>query len=47
MNRTGIAYMKRCFLILACVVLVGCERPVFEVLAAVGSLRQISKIGGW
>ena len=28
--------MKRCFLILACIVLVGCERPVFAVVGGSG-----------
>ena len=32
----GITYMRQCFLILACVVLVGCERPVFEVVGGSG-----------
>lgn len=36
MNGTGIAQMKQCFLILACIVLVGCERPVFEVVGGSG-----------
>lgn len=33
---TGIVCLKRCFLIFACVVLIGCERPVYEVVGGSG-----------
>jgi thiol-disulfide isomerase/thioredoxin len=33
---TGIVCLKRCFLIFACVLLIGCERPVYEVVGGSG-----------
>jgi thiol-disulfide isomerase/thioredoxin len=33
---TGVVCLKRCFLIFACVVLIGCERPVYEVVGGSG-----------
>jgi|TARA_B110000305_G_scaffold103642_1_gene116485 thiol-disulfide isomerase/thioredoxin len=35
-KREEVVHMKRCFLILACVLLIGCERPVFDVVGGSG-----------